>query len=419
MSETALSIGHANGEPLEPLIGQSALMRMWFAQGDFTLLAQQFIDRSACNPNDAHALMDLASAMYLTDHPDIGLSLQRCALEIQQVYELPTARSAAAIRVLAFVAPGDLMANTPLEFLVEGSDIALALLYLVPGGAVPAELPEHDVLCVAIGESDENLPLLRTISAVLDDWPRPVVNHPKHIARLARDSVSDLLRDAPGIVMPPSVRVDRDFLQAISVGGRRLAESLPDGEFPIIVHPVDSHAGRGLVRLDSAAAIADCLATSTAREFFISPYIDYADADGLFRKYRIALVNGRPFICHMAISDHWMIHYLNAGMEHGAAKREEEALLMARFDDDFALRHTQAFHAIATRMGLHYLAMDCAQTQDGKLLVFEVDTAMVVHALDSVELFPYKKATMQKLFGAFRQMLLDSLASSLAGDSPP
>jgi hypothetical protein len=63
--------------------------------------------------------------------------------------------------------------------------------------------------------------------------------------------------------------------------------------------------------------------------------------------------------------------------------------------------------------------MDCAQTLDGKLLVFEVDTAMVVHALDSVELFPYKKATMQKLFGAFRQMLFDSLASNLVDERLP
>lgn len=404
-------------EPLKPLIGQAALMRLWLAHRDFTLLAQQLIDRSQHNPKDAHAMMDLASIMYLIGRPDVARSLQYCALEIQQVYRLPTAKSAVAIRVLALVVPGDLMANTPLELLLEDSDVALELLYLVPGGAFPAELPEHDVLFVAIGESDENLPLLDTISTALDDWARPVLNHPRHIVRLARDSVSGLLADAPGILMPPSVRVGQAVLQAISLAERTLSESLPDGALPIIVHPVDSHAGHGLVRLDSTAVIAGYLASSTASEFFISPYIDYADADGLFRKYRIALIQGQPFVCHMAISEHWMIHYLNAGMEHSAAKREEEAQFMARFDEDFVPRHRAALQAIAARFGLDYLAIDCAQSHDGKLLVFEVDTAMVVHALDSVELFPYKKPTMQKLFSAFRQMLLDAVASNLSADS--
>jgi len=317
------------------------------------------------------------------------------------------------------VAPGDLMANTPLEFLLEDSDVSLELFYLVPGGAMPDELPEHDVLFVAIGESDHNLPLLKTLTSVLDDWPRPVVNRPEHIVRLARNSVSDLLNQSPGIVIPPSVRVERHFLQAISLGGRSLAEVIPDGEYPIIVRPVDSHAGHGLARLDSADAIAEYLSGNSESEFFISPFIHYSDADGLFRKYRIALVKGQPFICHMAISDHWMIHYLNAGMEHNAEKREEEARFMARFDDDSAPRHAAAFQAIATRMGLDYLAIDCAQTHDGKLLVFEADTAMVVHSFDSEDIFPYKKATMQKLFDAFRQMLLDSVASALAEDKHP
>ena len=91
---------------------------------------------------------------------------------------------------------------------------------------------------------------------------------------------------------------------------------------------------------------------------------------------------------------------------------------MAGFDDDFAPRHTHAFQAIAAGMGLDYLAIDCAQTRDGKLLVFEVDTAMIVHALDSAEVFPYKKATMQKMFDAFRRMLLDSVASVRSEGDP-
>jgi hypothetical protein len=101
-----------------------------------------------------------------------------------------------------------------------------------------------------------------------------------------------------------------------------------------------------------------------------------------------------------------MIHYLNAGMADSTAKLAEEERFMADFDDSFARKHGVALAAIGGAIGLEYLGIDCAEAADGRLLVFEVDPAMVVHALDPVELYPYKPAAMQKLFAAFRAMLL-------------
>ena len=35
------------------------------------------------------------------------------------------------------MAPGDFMANTPLEFMLEGSSIVLDMMYVVPGAPLP------------------------------------------------------------------------------------------------------------------------------------------------------------------------------------------------------------------------------------------------------------------------------------------
>ena len=43
------------------------------------------------------------------------------------------AGSAAPLRVLALAAPGDLMANTPIEFLLENEDVVLDVLYVAAG----------------------------------------------------------------------------------------------------------------------------------------------------------------------------------------------------------------------------------------------------------------------------------------------
>jgi hypothetical protein len=78
---------------------------------------------------------------------------------------------------------------------------------------------------------------------------------------------------------------------------------------------------------------------------------------------------------------------------------------MADFDRDFAIRHADALRAIADRTGLEYLPFDCGETDDGKLLLFELGTNMIVHAMDPPDVFPYKQPQMEKLFGAFRAML--------------
>ena len=100
-----------------------------------------------------------------------------------------------------------------------------------------------------------------------------------------------------------------------------------------------------------------------------------------------------------------MVHYLNAGMAEDAAKRTEEAQMMATFDQGFAARHAGAFAALHAAFGLDYLAVDCAEDHQGRLLVFEADTAMIVHDMDPPDLYPYKAPAMHKLFAAFQAMI--------------
>lgn len=392
-------------------IGLAKLMRLAYSGVDLAPLGNELIARAGQNPamTDANALMDLSTILQLRGDRDLALSMQAQALEIQQIYSPPTSTGKPAIRLLAIMGPGDLMANTPLEFLLESSDVALDILYIAPHLPLPEALPDHDVLFVAIGESDENIPLLQELGNAIPSWPRPVLNMPERIALLSRDSACALLKSAPGVVMPDTARISRQIMEQIGRAELSPTAVLADGKFPLIVRPVDSHAGKGLAKLDTPADIADYLLAMPQGEFYISRFVDYRGADGLFRKYRIVLIEGRPFVCHVGVSNHWMIHYLNAGMAESAEKRAEEAHFMESFDEDFALRHAAAFRAIYERMGLDYLGIDCGVTADGSLLIFEVDSNMIVHAIDPVEVFPYKQPQMHKVFSAFREMLAHAI----------
>lgn len=407
-----LSTARATSNPgQEPLIGLAKLMRLAFSGADLAPLGAQLIARAEAvsDETDANAFMDLSTVLQLRGDRDLALTIQAQALGLQQIYTPPTAAGPDAIRLLALMGPGDLMANTPLEFLLENSDVALNLLYVSPLLPLPPALPEHDVMFVAIGESDENIPLLQKLENIMASWPRPVLNLPGRIARLSRDSACTLLKSAAGVVMPDTARISRQVLEQIGREERTATAVLEGGKFPLIVRPVDSHAGKGLAKLDRPADVASYLETMEQDEFYISRFVDYRGKDGLFRKYRIVLIGGRPFVCHMAISSHWMIHYLNAGMADSAEKRAEEARCMETFDEDFARRHANAFRSIHECMKLDYLGIDCGETDEGSLLIFEVDSNMIVHAIDPVDVFPYKQPQMRKVFAAFREMLLNAI----------
>jgi hypothetical protein len=166
------------------------------------------------------------------------------------------------------------------------------------------------------------------------------------------------------------------------------------------------------MKLDSPDAIAGYLKARPENAFYIAPYVDYRGPDGQFRKYRIVLIDQRPYVCHMAISDSWVVHYVSAGMLESAAKRAEEARFFATFDDAFARRHRHALASIAQRLELEYVGIDCGETPAGDLLIFEVDSGMTVHAMDPVDIFPYKQPQMRKVFRAFRRMLMDHAAGN-------
>ncbi len=392
-----------------PLMGLPSLMRMALRGDDLAPLATDLIAYANAHPQAANVLMDLAVILQFKQNRELALQVQAEALKLQKVYQLPFSGEQARLRVLALVAPGDLMSNTPIEVLLEGTDVLLNLLYVAPDLPFPAELPEHDLVFVAIGESDHNRLILEFVASFIRQWPRPVLNAPDKIEALSRNAASALLGDAPGLVMPSTARIERQVLAQLASAELMMAAVIADGDFPVIVRPVDSHAGQGLMKLDNAGDIDAYLQTRTEDEFYISRFVDYSGADGLFRKYRIVLIGGRPYVCHMALSRHWMVHYLNAEMTDKPENRAEEARFMANFDEDFARRHAAAFRAIYARSGLDYLGIDCGETADGALLIFEIDSNMIVHAMDPVDVFPYKQPQMHKVFSAFRAMLVNAV----------
>jgi hypothetical protein len=262
------------------------------------------------------------------------------------------------------------------------------------------------VALLAIGESPESRKVLLQCKMLLKDWPRPVLNfNVDTILKLDRAQLWRILAGAAGLRCPWTQDLDlQDLLQ--EPRGEKL-HSLNGGDysFPLILRPEGAHAGTNTFKVDSGQNLIDVLPKFSAERLNVSQFIDYASDDGQFRKYRIALIDGVPYPAHMAISSKWMVHYLNAGMTESLAKREEESCWLNGFHEAFAVKHQVGFKSLCDILKLDYFAIDCAETKSGDLLIFEIDTAMIVHCMDVAPEFAYKKAPMQKLFKAFQAML--------------
>jgi hypothetical protein len=378
---------------------------MAFAGADLRPLRDELIAKLAAGTAGAGEGLDLSLITQLLGDKQTGIAIQAEVLAFHQLYRSPCSSEKPRLRVLALAAAIDMGGNTPIEFLLEGSGIELQTLYVVAGVDLPVPLPEHDVAIVIASDSEECLEALRKIDSVASRWPRPLLNPPRLVRNLDRDKLHGLLHGIAGLDIPATLCLTRAQLSEVAHSKAEFAEVSPELKFPIIVRPRGSHAGVGLARLDHAAMVEPYLAGRGEQEFFVARFVDYSSRGGLFRKYRIVFVDGRPYACHMAIADCWDIWYLNAGMAFDAEKRLEEECFMRDFDGDFAVRHKSALAAVAERVGLDYFTIDCAENKNGELLIFEADNTAVVHNMDSPEVFPYKPPQMHKIFDAFAAML--------------
>ncbi len=383
--------------PPSSIIGMAALARCLIA-GDNAAVWDGLSERYQADSTDADALFDMAMLLRLTGKADESLALQSTALGLKSYFTCRHARGE-ALQVLVLVTGADVMSNAPIDFLCEDAEVTLHFLHV--DATAPMVLPPHDVTFVAIGLSEANRAILEPLTGVMRTWQGPVMNgDPERVLAMTRDAACELFRDCPGILAPANLKVSRAAVETLSRGDA-LNEVRDGFAYPLLIRPLDTHGGKGLERIDDAAGWRGYLDRFPDDVFYLAPFVDYSDGRGWFQKLRITFIDGRPYAAHNAVSDHWLAHYISAGMLDSAEKRAVEEAWMAGFDADFAVRHAEALHAIAERFGVDYFSIDCAETRDGRLLLFEADVASIVHALDPIAVFPYKRAAMDKLFTGF------------------
>jgi tetratricopeptide (TPR) repeat protein len=386
------------------------------SKGDQAGAIEQFRAVARLDPRNVQAHMALFQLLQVVQQRDEALAHQAAALEICRLFTQPCTSGAPRATILVLKAPGDLQTNIPLDLLFDRAHYTLHDLYFVAGHAPPApgELPPYDVVFNAISESERAVPALSAAQSFIAAQPKPALNDPARVRLLSRDGAVRLFADIPGCRFPPTGRLARAELLSASPVAVLSAHGF---RLPIVIRPIESHAGIDLARIETAAELAEYLARVERPDYYVAPFVDYRSADGYYRKYRVMFVAGVPYPCHLAISQRWMIHYLNADTPNFVWMRAEEERFLADLSTVFTGAAADALHAIGRRCGLDYAGMDCALDPEGRVLVFEIDAAMLVHLWDPIEIYPYKHRYVPRIFRAV-EALVDGRSARQAAPAP-
>ena len=403
--EQALAEDANNADTWEALAG------LHFRQHRFAESLEALRRAVAIDPKRAEVHMRIHTMAQIVGDRALALEHQRLALELTRLF---TENGPDTLRphLLILKAAGDWQANLPTDFIIRREDWGAVYHYFVAPDQVPPleELPLCDLIFNAVAEPDLTRPELATAGAIITGLAQPALNQPEQVARTGRADIAALLADLPHCWVPASLRLPGDNAAATlaaALGDDRLA-------LPLLIRPVGTHAGQGVQLVETEAALPGALAALAGGDLYATRYVDYRNADGLFRKYRVILVDGRPYPFHMAISKNWLVHYYNAVLDNPAMMDREEERFLAEFETVFPATLREALAEMARRLKLDFFGVDCSIAPDGRLLLFEVDVGVIVHVMDDPVRHAYKHRHVPRIFEAVKAMIEARIAGQFA-----
>jgi glutathione synthase/RimK-type ligase-like ATP-grasp enzyme len=226
-----------------------------------------------------------------------------------------------------------------------------------------------------ISDPDSHYLTLKHCEELCSKIPLPVINHPTKILETTRDNIPVLLQNIPGLKVPHTVRITplspEDIYTEIDRAG--LA-------FPVIVRTAGSHGGISNILITGREDFDKLhVYAFDGSAFYLTEYVEYASEDGLYRKYRIVVVDGVPLFRHHLVNNEWMIHASSRQfMEENEHLMEESRALREAFDEQTLPMIKSAIDEITRRLGLEYYGIDCNIDDQGNILIFEVNANMNV-----------------------------------------
>ena len=159
----------------------------------------------------------------------------------------------------------------------------------------------------------------------LGELALPAVNAPERVMQTTRDGVHRLLSAHAGVRMPATIRIRPRVRNDVTA----MAGTAGLGR-PFLVREPGSHGGTKLALLGAGDRldVLDQFAFD-GREYYVTEFVDFRSPDGIYRKYRVIVIDGVLYPRHLVAATTWNIHAAERAelMGDPAYQREEEEFL--------------------------------------------------------------------------------------------
>lgn len=320
---------------------------------------------------------------------------------------LPYAGDAPPVRVLLLVSA--VGGNIPTAVLLDEAVFQTTVLvseYYDP----ETPLPPHDLVFNSIGDADLCREGLEAACSILARTSQPVINHPAAVLKTGRASNVERLRGLPNVIVPRIATLRRAALaspEAADIVARN------GFGFPLLLRAPGFHTGHHFVRVETAEGLADAAETFPGDDVWLIEQLDAQDREGMFRKYRVMIVDRQLYPLHMAISGNWKVHYFTADMADAAGNRAKEADFLDNMAGVVGARGIAALERITVMLALDYGGIDFAVNAQGDILFFEANATMVIAPLSRDEKWAYRRPSFDKVFAAVRGMLIERSSTGM------
>ena len=265
-------------------------------------------------------------------------------------------------------------------------------------------LPPHKLIFNVISDADLCQEDLKAADMLLKNVTAPVLNPPTAIMTTGRIMNAKRLEGLPGVITPRTLSLSRADLENASV-----AETLKDKglHFPLLLRSPGFHTGKHFERVNLLSELPITLKELPGNSLLVIEYLNASGNDGCARKYRVMMIDGKLYPYHLAISDHWKVHYFTADMTAHKAHQVEEAAFLNDMPNVLGEKGMKALEAIGTTLGLDFCGIDFGLDEAGNVLVFEANATMLIKQPEASDpQWHYRLDPINLVLSAARAMLI-------------
>lgn len=250
----------------------------------------------------------------------------------------------------------------------------------------------------------------------ISDLPIPVVNAPAAVSMMTREANAKRFADAENFLFPRTISVRHETNIDATVD-----YVLAHTRFPIILRPRHTHVGHGVMLIEDEDGLREVLRQNPLSSFYAIDYHDCTSPDGMFRRYRIACVGGQLIPDGLRADFNWNVHSWDHGPDKWAelGLDVEERSFWENPEQVLNAPPEEFFRDIVEAVDLDVFGIDFGiRKEDGRIIVYEVNSAMAIANGGDLETFPYRTEQCDEIKRLITDLLFEKAKEYGAGKSP-